>query len=318
VALAGRPGRPDLVRGGTDGKVIHWESPQAEPQVLQDRWEPFAGEPGSLYAGPVAIDREARRVAALPFDPSVLGPSQIVLRVWDLPSRKESRYSLAHVGPRTTWFPALAFARDGSLLVSWNGLGVVRLTLPTDPAGTVTTETVYAATRCTFAATPDGRTLLIAASQRPESDMMLDLDELLLADLEAGTFRPITTHGARISSLAIDPSGRVIMTGDARGVVRVGPATGEEPHLLLDGSSAVYAVALSRDGRFVASASEDGARLWPMPDLTKPPLHTLPHDELIARLHALTNLEVVVDPASPTGYSTEIGPFPGWENVPTW
>jgi WD40 repeat protein len=318
MTLAGRPGRPDLVRGGTDGKVIHWDSPRAEPQVLQDRWEPFAGEPGTLYAGPVAIDREARRVAALPFDPSVLGLPQIVLRVWDLPSRKESRYSLAHVGPRTTWFPALAFARDGSLLVAWTRLGVVRLTLPTDPAGTVTSETVYAADRCTFASTPDGRYLLIAASHRPGTEMMLDLDELLLADLEAGTSRPINTHGAHISSLAIEPSGRVIMTGDTRGVVRVGLATGEKPHLLLDGSSAVHAVALSRDGRFVASASEEGARLWPMPDLTKPPLHTLPHDELIAKLKTLTNLRAVRDEESSTGWKIEVGPFPGWETVPEW
>ena len=59
-------------------------------------------------------------------------------------------------------------------------------------------------------------------------------------------------------------------------------------------------------------------RLWPVPDLTKPPLHTLPHDELMTKLGALTNLQAVEDEASPTGYKLDIGPFPGWRDVPAW
>jgi len=55
-----------------------------------------------------------------------------------------------------------------------------------------------------------------------------------------------------------------------------------------------------------------------MPDLSRPPLHTLPHDELLAKLKSLNNLRAVPDPASNTGWKTEIGPFPGWANVPVW
>jgi hypothetical protein len=55
-----------------------------------------------------------------------------------------------------------------------------------------------------------------------------------------------------------------------------------------------------------------------MPDLSKPPLHTLPHDELLAKLHSLTNLRAVRDEDSSTGWKVEVGPFPGWETVPTW
>ncbi len=55
-----------------------------------------------------------------------------------------------------------------------------------------------------------------------------------------------------------------------------------------------------------------------MPELSKPPFHTLPYDELMAKLRSLTNLRVVEDPASPTGYKLEIGPFPGWATVPDW
>ena len=55
-----------------------------------------------------------------------------------------------------------------------------------------------------------------------------------------------------------------------------------------------------------------------MPDVTQPPLHALPHAELLATLDVLTNLRVVRDPTAPTGWREEIGPFPGWKDVPTW
>jgi hypothetical protein len=46
--------------------------------------------------------------------------------------------------------------------------------------------------------------------------------------------------------------------------------------------------------------------------------HALPYDELMAKLRALTNLQVVADETSSTGYKLDIGPFPGWKDVPTW
>ena len=55
-----------------------------------------------------------------------------------------------------------------------------------------------------------------------------------------------------------------------------------------------------------------------MPDVTKPPLHMRPHADLMAKLDSLTNLRVVRDASSPTGWSLDIGPFPGWKDVPTW
>jgi hypothetical protein len=70
--------------------------------------------------------------------------------------------------------------------------------------------------------------------------------------------------------------------------------------------------------QFAPDFSFSEIRLWPMPDLSKPPLHTLPHDQLIAKLKTLTNLRVVRDEDSATGWTLTLDPFPGWETVPTW
>ena len=40
--------------------------------------------------------------------------------------------------------------------------------------------------------------------------------------------------------------------------------------------------------------------------------------ELLAKLDALTNLRLVSDPSSSTGWKLDVGPFLGWKEVPTW
>jgi serine/threonine protein kinase len=72
------------------------------------------------------------------------------------------------------------------------------------------------------------------------------------------------------------------------------------------------------DERWIASSSDESISIWPMPDMTMPPLHTLPQAELLAKLDALTNLRVVRDSSSATGWKLDVGPFPGWKDVPTW
>ena len=142
--------------------------------------------------------------------------------------------------------------------------------------------------------------------------------DIVLFDLERGSRQTIASHGDRFASLALDADGSVLVTGDPDGAVRVGPSDGRAPHLLCCHAGRVDALAVSPDGRWVASGAGSEIRLWPMPDVTKPPLHTLPYQELMAKLRAMTNLVVVADEASSTGYKLDIGPFPGWKDVPTW
>ena len=103
------------------------------------------------------------------------------------------------------------------------------------------------------------------------------------------------------------------------GSIWVGRIGGSDVHVLAGHDGHLMYLAISPDHKWIASTGQDNTlRLWPMPDLDKPPLHTLPHDELIARLKTLTNLRVVRDKEAATGWKLELGPFPGWETVPEW
>lgn len=102
---------------------------------------------------------------------------------------------------------------------------------------------------------------------------------------------------------------------ETEGIVRVGPITGEEPHLLFRHTQRISSVAVSQDGKWIASGSDDGTiRVWPKPH--GKPFHTLPYKELMKRLHSLTNLRMIADNKADTGYTLQPGAFPGWEEVP--
>ena len=138
-------------------------------------------------------------------------------------------------------------------------------------------------------------------------------------DLATRSSRPLPAFGSCVQWFELDASGSVLATGDKDGIVRVGRLSAAEPHLLVGHKGVIDRVAISPDLRLVGSTGGDNTlRLWPMPDLDKPPLHTLPHAELVAKLKALTNLRAVRDPKSGAGWTIETGPFPGWKNVPTW
>ncbi len=55
---------------------------------------------------------------------------------------------------------------------------------------------------------------------------------------------------------------------------------------------------------------------FPVPDFSKPPLHKRPYDELLRVLRSRTNVRVVPDPESATGWKLGRDPFPGWAELP--
>ena len=101
------------------------------------------------------------------------------------------------------------------------------------------------------------------------------------------------------------------MTGDADGIVRVGPVTGETPLLLLGHQQRIRDVAVSPDGKWILSA-ETGptVRLWRMPE--GKPIQELPAAEFLKAIRKMTNVRVVGDETLPTGYRAITEPNASW------
>jgi WD40 repeat protein len=152
-----------------------------------------------------------------------------------------------------------------------------------------------------------------------------DCAPVVVHDLARRTSRELPAFGSCVGGFDLDPSGRVLVTGDSAGVIRVGLLSGGEPHLLVGHKGGVGylqgagGLSVSPDLKWIASAGADNTlRLWPMPDLSKPALHTLEQAELVAKLRSLTNLRAVRDAKAPAGWKIETGPFPGWAKIPEW
>ena len=124
------------------------------------------------------------------------------------------------------------------------------------------------------------------------------------------------SHGTAAVVAAFDPTSSALLSGDFDGVLRVGSVTDAEPHVLF--ATSPVSLAISPDGRWVAVGGDKVLQLWPFPDTSRPPLHTLPHDQLLAKLRSFTNLRVLPDDESTTGFSIRIEESPGWDGVPTW
>jgi WD40 repeat protein len=161
----------------------------------------------------------------------------------------------------------------------------------------------------------DGRTAVVYPSMRRPWPPCGTLE---LLRPETGAREPLPQFGCVAGTYALDPSGTVLVAGDADGVVRVGRISDPEAHLLIGHVGPISRLTISPDLRWVASSGGDNTlRIWPMPDLDRPPLHAVPHDALLAKLRLLTNLRAVRSSESAMGWTIELDPFPGWKDVPT-
>jgi WD40 repeat protein len=305
VALS--PDGERLVLVGSHGA---WLAPP-----LDSKGRRFWDEKVPCDAGAAAWDPSARRVAIA----SWASTAANAIGLFDLETGNEQRMSLVPSGETGQGYDwgvwSLAFTPEGRLLAG--GSGGLRWIDPDNGAS----EWIWRLPKekmARFALSADGRHLVAASSDTGGGDRTSTEWEVLSVDLARGERRAIRSHGDGVTAVAMDAAGSTLVTGDEQGVVRVGLADGSEPHRLCCHAGGITTVAASPDGQWIASASGGEIRLWPTPDLTKPPLHTLPHDELMAKLRALTNLQVVEDAASSTGYKLDVGPFPGWKDVPTW
>jgi WD40 repeat protein len=230
-------------------------------------------------------------------------PTQQVLRVWDLVSG-EVRVLTSDDERSSGGFIRILFSPDGRRLFTSGWSGVRTWSLEDG-------SSEYLGEGLTAHLSDDGEFLYAAVSD------LQTFGRASVYDLQSGSAQLLTPHD-RATFISSSPDGATLVSGGLDGVIRVGPETGEQPHLLYGHKGWVNPV-VSPDGRWIASGGEDGSlRLWPMPDLSQPPLHTLPHDELIAKLKTLTNLRVVRDEETLTGWKVEVGPFPGWAEVPDW
>ena len=262
-----------------------------------------------------AVSPSGRRVATA----FGYGQGEKTLRVWDLDTGQQRLFDQPEsASPTRTGYEGgirgLAFADETTLYSAGDG-GVRRwdlesgsheMVLPVQQAGSFT-----------MAASSDGRRALVQGMRDTGSR---ETGPTAILDLDTGALRALpafTAHSFCYASL--DASGSVAATSDETGAIRIGRVAEGKPHLLLGHEGSCDSVAISPDRRWIASTGEDDTlRLWPMPDLDQPPLHTLPLDELLAKLRSLTNIRVVRDPESAEGWKVEVDPFPGWEEVPTW
>jgi WD40 repeat protein len=279
----------------------------------------------STSGGPpqILVERAPAEIAGVVFDRSgefAAAGNVNTLYAWNLESGKawtfDARDNCAGTEQDSCLIWDIEFSPDGALysvgergLRRWDVSGaggewvhriegeLQRIDLSEDGRYAVTTEGVFAAS--TVSSNDKGR--------------------LNLHDLEDGSMRTLEGWGTLPFDVALDPSGEILaVINHNERAIRVGRIDGTHQHLLIGHERRPSYVEISPDGRWIATGAMDEVRLWPMPDLSTTPLHELPYDELLTKLHRFTNLRAVEDPDLESGWGLEVGPFPGWREVPEW
>ena len=274
----------------------------------------LSGFPNGDYAATGAFSPSGRLVAAA----TEFSEDQPTLRVWDLVSGEvrvfdvPRRTKTSDVESRVKGFLVsyLAFADENTLYTS-GGNGLLRWNL--DTGGYDQLLEAEPGNLLFMSASLDRRMILTYQTTDYSTR-----GQVYLHDLDTGHVRRVEIPG-NSTRLSLGPEGKTWVAGEEDGLIWVGRIDEGDAQVLVGHEGPITSVAISPDRKWIASSGEDRTlRLWPMPDLDTPPLHTLPHDELIAKLKSLTNIRVVRDPDSAEGWKVTLDPFPGWKEVPEW
>jgi len=272
------------------GKLVVLPVEGGSPREFAFEGLPLAGAGGAVG---IAIDDSGSMVAL---------SSGTRIQLWDL---ETGETQILDAGDGKPLF-SLQFIEEGRLITSGPG-GLRAWDLDTGESEILIPDRVGGVS-------PDGR-YVVGGILDPERVAR----DVTVFDLESGESWKLPSGDGIIVRPIWHPSSRALIASDREGAIRIVPIDGGPVHFLY-GHSDFAALAVDKAGKWIASASQnDGTlRLWSMPDLSMPPFHTLPHDELIARLKAMTNYRVMKDETSPSGYKIGYGPFPGWDTVPEW
>jgi WD40 repeat protein len=290
-----------LAASGVGGRMITVRMDGGAPQ-------PLKGFPERSLIGRPAFSHDGRLLAA-----GLLGGarSEKLIRVWDLETGSvRALRPLPGAGEMIAGgICAVRFVGRERLLATVVDVGVVSVDLSKG-----TNRVLVAHSIGDFAMSPDGRFGVGMTGPKETRER-----PAVRFDLVEGKAQPLSSHGTNVSAVAFDPSGSLIATGSLDGTIRIGRTSGEEPHLLLGQEGAIYSLAFSPDGRWLAAAGEAFAiHIFPVPDVSRPPLHRRPHDTLLSALGTHTNLRAIPDPKSATGYRLAPDKFPGWATLPEW
>ncbi len=95
-----------------------------------------------------------------------------------------------------------------------------------------------------FVASEDGRRLLVTEKGTAQSPK----GSPVFFDLDTGETTELTGHAGKVWAMAVNRDATIVATGDSDGIVRVGPLTAEEPHLLLGHDGEILCLAIDPNG----------------------------------------------------------------------
>lgn len=278
-ATAIHPGTPQILSAGADGLIKVWAPPAPGRSA-----EAIAKIVIQAHAGGVA----AVAFAASPMQAISAGADGAV-KLWDLAAKKEMRtygtFSTAATALTVSRFAAQVAAAAGPEVRVWRGGdGKLDHTFR-HPSGV--TSLAFDASGTTLLAGTDGGTTHVwdlksgielqafvgkgavrAVLPMPTSALFLRAgDDKRITILRPSAVRAVSVSPKPLRALALTPDGRTVFTAGDDGLVRAFNASTGAPGLTYAGAGGpVHALAVSADGKLLATCDERQVHFWTIAD----------------------------------------------------